>query len=539
MYQLLIVDDEVHAVEGIRSGIDWGKLGITAVFSAYTVRQAKECFEQQRIDIMLCDIEMPQATGLELTKWVKGCHPKTETIFLTCHADFKYAQQAIQLGSFDYLLKPVPFGELERVIRTAIHKINKDQEAMKYSQYGQLWFQNQPLLIERFWQDILNQTIPSSREAVKRAAMERKIPYLEEMLFLPVVIGIQRWHKSLNLRDEKILEYGLRNLAEEILLEAGQSGQIIALSNRRLLVVLSVQNQLDYEMMKSRCEKYIEASSIFFYCDLSCYIGENVRGYELLGMVNRLYELEQNNVVHNNKVFSVSLQTAPASTYKSTNMNIWSVMLTEGDYNKVLAESYQFLKDTTEKERIDASFLRQFYQDYQQMVYYVLQTKGVQAHQLFGDPESQDLSATATRSVINLLNWINYTIQRAKEYVQSIEQSQSVIEKVIHFIKLHIAEDLSREEIANHVFLNPDYLTRIFKKETGLAISDYLLNERLKIAKELLEKTEMPISAIATHIGYANFSHFSRTFKKHTNMNPNEYRQTHHRESGEIKSVNE
>lgn len=525
MYQLLIVDDEIHAVEGIRSGIDWGKLGITAVYSAYTVRQAKECFEQQRIDIMLCDIEMPQATGLELTKWVKGCHPKTETIFLTCHADFKYAQQAIQLGSFDYLLKPVPFGELEKVIRTAIDKINKDQEAMKYSQYGQLWFQHQPLLIERFWQDILNQTIPSSHEAVKRAATEREIPYLEEMLFLPVIIGIQRWHKSLNLRDEKILEYGLRNSAEEILLETGQSGQIITLSNRRLLVVLSVQSQIDHETMKSRCERYIEACSTFFYCDLSCYIGENVRGHELLGMVNKLYELEQNNVVHNNKVFSVSLQTTPASTYKSTNMNIWSVMLTEGAFNKVLAESSQFLKDTMEKEKIDASFLRQFYQDFQQMVYYVLQTKGIQAHQLFGDPDSQDLSATATKSVVNLLTWMSYTIQRAKEYVQSIEQSQSVIEKVIHFIKLHITEDLSREEIANHVFLNPDYLTRVFKKETGMAISDYLLNERLKIAKELLEKTEMQISAIATHIGYANFSHFSRTFKKHTNMNPNEYRQ--------------
>ncbi|MCL6601271.1 MAG: response regulator [Paenibacillus sp.] len=539
MYQLLIVDDEIHAVEGIRSGIDWGKLGITAVYSAYTVRQAKECFEQERIDILLCDIEMPQATGLELTKWVKGCHPKTEIIFLTCHADFKYAQQAIQLGSFDYLLKPVPFGELEKVIRTAIDKINNDQEAVKYSQYGQLWFQHQPLRIERFWQDILNQTIPSSRETVKRAAIERKIPYLEDMLFLPILIGIQRWHKSLNLRDEKILEYGLKNSAEEIMLEAGQSGQIITLSNRRLLVVLSVQNQIDHETIQSRCERYIKACSKYFYCDLSCYIGEEVRGYELLEKVNMLYDLEQNNVVHNNKVFSISLQTTPVSTYKSTSMTIWSVMLTEGAFNEVLAESSQFLNDIMEKEKIDASFLRQFYQDFQQMVYYVLQTKGIQAHQLFGDSHSQNLSATATKSVVNLLTWMRYTIQRAREYMQSIEQSQSVIEKVIHFIKLHISEDLSREEIAKHVFLNPDYLTRVFKKETGMAISDYLLKERLKIAQELLKKTEMPISAVATHIGYSNFSHFSRTFKKHTNINPNEYRQMHHRLSDEIKSENE
>ncbi|MGO4274510.1 helix-turn-helix transcriptional regulator, partial [Paenibacillus sp. TAF58] len=84
-----------------------------------------------------------------------------------------------------------------------------------------------------------------------------------------------------------------------------------------------------------------------------------------------------------------------------------------------------------------------------------------------------------------------------------------------------------REEIANHVFLNPDYLTRIFKKETGMAVSDYLFHERLKLAQELLAKTDMPISAVASHIGYANFSHFSRMFKKHTDLNPIEYRQLH------------
>jgi two-component system response regulator YesN len=111
------------------------------------------------------------------------------------------------------------------------------------------------------------------------------------------------------------------------------------------------------------------------------------------------------------------------------------------------------------------------------------------------------------------------------EYAQSIAQSRSVVERVMDFIKLHMAEDLSREDIANHVFLNPDYLTRIFKKETGMAVSDYLLHERLKLAQELLAKTDMPISSVASHIGYSNFSHFSRMFKKHTTLNPNEYRQ--------------
>jgi two-component system, response regulator YesN len=536
MYKIIIVDDEVHAVEGICSGIDWNKLGITVVFKAYTVRQAKELFEKENIDIMLCDIEMPQASGLELTEWVRERFPKVETIFLTCHADFKYAKQALQLGSLDYILKPVPFAELEKVIEKAKDKINKDSKIIEYSQF---WLQHHPMLIERFWQDILNQTVPSNSKAVIRAAIERNIPYVEEMVFIPILFSIQRWYKPINLRDEKLLEYGLKNLAEEILLASRHEGLIIAMGNRRMLAILSVEGNYDFSFgLKEACQRYIEACNQYFFCDISCYIGEKVQGHEMLGLVNKLIEMERNNVAFNNKVFLLSKPLANSSKYKPANMNLWSVMLKEGAYDDVWLEVSYYLNEL-EKEILNADLLQRYYQDFQQMMHYVLHTKGIQAHQLFSDPNSKELGENAIRSVTNMLEWVKHILDKAKEYVLSLEQSLSVVERVIQFIKLHISEDLSREEIANHVFLNPDYLTRVFKKETGLAISDYLFQERLKLAQELLAKTDMSISNVASHVGYANFSHFSRTFKKHMNINPNEYRQLHHHAMGGGKNLNE
>jgi len=92
----------------------------------------------------------------------------------------------------------------------------------------------------------------------------------------------------------------------------------------------------------------------------------------------------------------------------------------------------------------------------------------------------------------------------------------------------NISDDgLSREEIAAHVYLNPDYLTRIFKKEIGMTISDFVVGERIELAKELLLKTDKHINSIASSIGYSNFSHFSRIFKKSTGRTPQEFRQTH------------
>ncbi|WP_337102505.1 response regulator transcription factor [Paenibacillus sp. YIM B09110] len=522
MYQILIVDDEVHTVEGIYSGVDWDKLGITTVFKAYTVRSAKQHFEQERIDIMLCDIEMPQATGLELAEWVKERYPETKTIFLTCHADFKYAKQALQLGSLDYILKPVPFRELEKVIEKAKATIHKESEIVQYSQF---WIQNQPMIIERFWQDILNQSILSNAKAISRAAADRNIPYFDEMVFIPVLISLQRWHKPVNLRDEKILEYGLKNSAEEVLFESRQDRLLITLNNRRMLAILAVQgNNAPSSELEAACQRYIDACSHYFYCDISCYVGEKVHGHEMLEMVTKLYEMERNNVAFNNSVLLLSRPQVHSSHSQSADMQLWSVMLKEDKFDEVWTEAKQYL-ERIEKEKLNADTLNRFYQDFQQMMHYVLQTKGIHAHQLFGDPHSKEIDANAIRSVTYLMEWMRHIVTKAKEYVLTLQQSQSVVDKVKELIKLRISEDLSREEIANHVFLNPDHLTRIFKKETGMAMWDYLFQERMQLAQELLAKSDMPISAVASHIGYANFSHFSRTFKKHTTMNPNEYRQ--------------
>jgi len=88
MYRLLIVDDEAFIANGIKSSVDWHKLGIVSVSIASNVRQAKEEFQNQPFDMMICDIEMPQGSGLELYEWVREEYPQTECIFLTCHADF-------------------------------------------------------------------------------------------------------------------------------------------------------------------------------------------------------------------------------------------------------------------------------------------------------------------------------------------------------------------------------------------------------------------------------------------------------------------
>lgn len=526
MVRVLLVDDEIHAVEGVKSAVDWERIGVSEVHTAYNVQDAKHVFARHSIDLLLCDIEMPQGSGLELLAWVKENHPTTESIFLTCHADFHYAKQAVQLGSFDYLLKPLPIPELEGVITRAIAKRDESSKKEEYSRYGQYWVQHQPLLIERFWLDILNRSIPTHPEAIRQAAEERNIPYSEHMQFVPVLIVVKRWHKELSMRDEKILEYAIRNSAEETLLTLGDYGQLLPIGQRALLAILSCDSLANEEMARliHCCEGFIASSHNYFYCDLSCYVGDPAYPHDLPTMTDRLFMLDRDNVARDNLVIRLNGLSSVTSAYQTINSHVWTMLLKEGDAGKLAEEATESLEMLSRLGGLDAKKLHQFHQDFLQLVYAYLYSKGIQAHQLFGDDRSVEMSVSAARSVKDMTAWVRYVAMKATEYVISVEQSESVVDRVIAFVTKHIGTTLLREDIAKHVFLNPDYLDRVFKKEKGISVTEFVTRERMAVAQELLLKTSLPVNVVAAQVGYSNFSHFSRMFRKYSNKNPIEFR---------------
>ena len=103
---ILIVDDNVATLNTLSSSIDWKELGIREVFTVQTADEALQVFRSRHVDILLCDIEMPGTDGLTLVRRLREEGNEVICLFLTAHAEFDYAQQAIELNSLDYILKP-------------------------------------------------------------------------------------------------------------------------------------------------------------------------------------------------------------------------------------------------------------------------------------------------------------------------------------------------------------------------------------------------------------------------------------------------
>lgn len=524
--QLLLVDDELHAIEGVKSDLNTEKLEISSLFTAYNMKQAKAVIEREHIDIMLCDIEMPQGSGLELLEWVREHYPHVITIFLTSHADFKYAKEAIQLGSLDYLLKPVKVKELERAINRAKELMNHNSEVSRNKQSHQLWMKHRALVVERFWTDIIHHTLPSHRDAIQQQAEHLQLPFTEHMLFIPILISVQRWNKEMTRRDQKIIEYALKNSAEEIIIGKQRNGLFFYIEPGIMLGIFTVEHQPSEEQIEllDSCEYYISMCNQYFYCELSCYFGVATEASGMASMVASLKQRERNNVAFFNKVFPFHIEDGGKEAIDLPDLEIWLSLLKAGTKEVLIQKVESFLQELVDSKSINANILEQFHQDFMQVLYSYLNMSGIQARRLYGDELSRSLSEQANHSVADLLIWIHHIVDKAFHQTKSVEETETVIQQVQRYVSNHLDQDLSRDMIANYVYLNPDYLSRILKRKTGFSVSNYVLNERIKRAGQLITETNIPISTIAASVGHTNFSHFASIFKKHTGLGPTEYR---------------
>ncbi|WP_149846545.1 response regulator [Paenibacillus sp. 37] len=517
MYRLLIVDDEMFIADGIKSSVSWERLGFADVLVAYNLRQAKEVFETYSIDLMICDIEMPQGSGLELVEWVRASSTQTECIFLTAHPNFDYAKKAIQLGSFEYLLKPIPKEELKDAVIRAIEKIRKDKEGAHFKRVT-------------FWKDVLSQAIPSIPEQLNNMIRKLELPYLVSKPILPILIWLQHWDKSFNSRDIQILKYALKNALEESFIQENPS-ELLWINDEVILVIIPNLNGDQEELQRIRrkikihSESFVKACNTYFYCHPSCYIGNTAFLHEFRPMVETLIAFQKDYVNFTDRALFLDDYKIKDLPIPMPPFKIWSEMFKRGDHKKLIEESWGFLERWRKIEGLDAKWITHFYQSFMQMIMTALEQLGFRADEI--TQLSPARIQAATRSVKDLQEWMLGVLEAAYVHIKT-GQGESVVEKTKKYIALHIEEELSRQCIADYIGLSPDYVVKVFKKETGDSINDYILKERIHMAKEMLANTDMTITSIAMSVGFSNnFPYFSTIFKKNVLMTPQEYRKSY------------
>lgn len=516
--KLLLVDDDKIVIDSMVSEFPWISWGITEIRTAWSVREAREILSRERIDILFCDIEMPMATGIELIEWMKQeLDYEVVTLLLTCHSEFQYAQRALQLGCRDYLLKPVDEDTLKKAVfdaeETVLELRKRERERLRSEQK----IRN----MDAFWELLLACRVS---EGKKMQTICDEYGVNQKECWFPVLVVVK--HHTYRRRDISVslMSFILENVIREVFHD--QKFALVNHYNERLwLFFPETARDLGLEITE-KLNQILEWVQENYHSVMSCYMGEIKALSEWDAQCRLLTEADERFAVSPWVYSPAEVRYRKHFFFECSLIakNRFLKLFSDKKYEKLLDEMRVYFYALTPEQCTTAALSAAVKQLDQEFAKRLDQNemKKFQKEQvrLIGE------NPNYIRSIPGMFEYYERLFACLKNEEENSE-SVSLIEKVKLFVSMNISEEIGREEVASHVGLHPDYLNRLFKKETGKSLKEYITDEKIGMACELLEQTDILVGEIGEMVGYVNFSSFSTFFKSRTGMTPGAWRKEH------------
>lgn len=178
MYRVLLVDDEQIERMALAKKIDRYYGDKVDIYHAVNGREAVAMCSEQKNDIIIMDISMPEMNGVMAAKYIRKMDDQCSIIFLSAYDDFEYARNAIKVRALDYLLKPCDMNDLLAVMDTALQKLDKENAFNGNSISGKE--QNKETQIDGSNYNNVRENRPKRTDNVRNSDEQTTIKYLKE-----------------------------------------------------------------------------------------------------------------------------------------------------------------------------------------------------------------------------------------------------------------------------------------------------------------------------------------------------------------------
>jgi two-component system, response regulator YesN len=525
--RVLIVDDDPNTIELIKNTMNWDKMGVTEILCSYNGIHAKQMLQSKEPEIVLCDIEMPLCNGMEVLKYIYENNIVLEFIFLTCHDSFEYAKKAIEFNAMGYLTKPFKPEEVTAVIMKAIVKVNNRTSHNELVQKEYIWKKNQDIMGNSLLWAIFQKTVPNDKEKMKNVINIRNINFdVNEKVYL-VYAGINT--RKLNTKEysEADFFYILRHLTLELINNQFDYKNAVeyTLEPYDVLLLVVRESEATKDLLMERCEKLVSVSKSYMDTNVVCMVGDLIGCEELADTKKEMDVRFQQEASYSRKVLNYS-DISNNTELESGGINYERILKSLRNKEKVSLVNYirDFCEDSMKAGTLNSYKMNLIHHDLLQIFYGYLQEHNIQADKLLHDRIAIQMNMAAEYSIFDMIKYINYMFDRISDIINEVQQTSTIVAKAQKYIQQHFTEDIDRNDVANSVFLTPNYLSKLFNKETGLTIRDYINQLRIDEAKKFLHATSKAISTIAMDVGFENVSYFSTVFKKYSGCNPDAWR---------------
>ncbi len=502
MYKVLLVDDEEMVTQGLSRFVQWEEAGFQVAGTALSVSQALAQLEESAVDLVITDIQMPGQSGLDLIGLLKEKYPRIKTIILSGYSDFAYAQQALRLGALDYLTKPVNFRAMKELLLRVRETLDKEKK--NNGQDARL-------------QELLSHTMILN--------MANGLPYDEKRAAVCLDVHCAVRAVRLTPRERDVPAQGMQDLAQ-MMQELFAPCHVVSPTASELLCVL---------------EGHRESGAVRWELESLC-------AHTLAVCVG--ISDEQEGYV---RLRTAAIQAGRAMRYQKARSSAGILLYDQvreifassaDDEDSTIRELVEKFSNPEERVHLIADFsaalsMLETQSDFSMTRAQRLCTEflveldaPVQAQISSENSRHARLSETlldvlSAQTIPELQGYMaQYLEQLFAQLKQEDEAKHSgeLIDRIKKYMQQHFAEDLRLTVLSELFYVCPAYLSRLFKKKTGIKFVEYLTRLRMEKAKELLADPSLMIYTISEMVGYENPRYFSRLFKETTGCTPQEYR---------------
>ncbi len=532
--RVLIVDDEIKICQLINHLVDWNAMGMEVVDIVNDGKAAYESICKNRPDIVITDIRIPNYDGLELIELCKEKFPSVYFIIISGYSEFDFAKRAIKFGVEDYLLKPIKKKELENALKKIKEKYESslDNEQEK----NQLRFLADTAK-DKIKQNFLNRIISYSKEKEPDADVQLDLDEINRLyqchfqpglftvvcfqLFVKKEADIKESIEFLSSKLQEMIQEMLSGACYELIV-AFFGSSVICLLNCDEEQLVSIKKQFSKIKLNILSELFSNTVLISGIGKTYGDLNQTVASYKEAdqALLGRFSDAKQS-VFEYTAIQPSGKKVSDFIDIKTRNDLI--AAQERMDVNAILSYIHS-LKEQLASVQSDSKLIYDCCLELIETFQY-----GSKNYDVYFQKFDLDESKRKIGSILTYDELFHYLENDIISKYQNFANQKKVAEKkpirlAKQYINDNYNQNLTLENVSDHIGFNPTYFSVFFKKETGKNFSEYLTELRIKNAKLYLISTDMDVADVAEEVGYNDLKYFSKLFKKLTGINPSEYR---------------
>lgn len=516
MIHVILVDDEEIITNGLVDFVRWKSYDMEVVGVAGDGKKALSLVKELFPDVVITDIKMPFLDGLEFMKEARKIIPDGLFVFISGYDNFHYAQSAIRLGAYDYILKPIDIDHFHDLLNRILLEFKKKTQVTKKNQ-SSIYGMRKDFFIELLYNDI-------TQEEIKDRV---KVHDLGLYSWLQVVLFQLHCQPSEKVNISNVLiEIGNRVYNEPM-------PPLIQIGKCEFLAVCMGKGKIEtqdivHSLLK---ETRIVLENIGY--DVTAGIGTMENHLHLIHRSFQSAKSSLNRKFVIGKNIDIYFEHQIISEKRGLEVEILHRPITE------IVQDVKYLKRKSLKKKLDdmEDKIKQFGDPYHNAQIVVtdiflaalniLHDMEIPVQELFPNPIQENIAFLKSETIEEVFGKLYNLLSAIMTHIEEKKPEKNYVfgQKSKEYIDLnYMRPDLSLAEVAYTSCLSTNYFTMVFKAYFNKTFVEYVTDIRINMAKELLLLSDLKVYEISYKIGYENPSYFSSVFKKKTGFTPNNFR---------------